>query len=826
MIEKVFLYIYDFFEKRIWLLWTLLTLSVAVFAFFGLQLEYEEDVSKLLPLTDEAKNSDIVFENLKVKDKLFVQFVSRDGKTSPEDMTAVCDEFINRLFTNDSSTNYYANALYRIEDDFMLNLIDYAVGHVPVFVSEERYRDFDSLLTPQAVDVAMARNAEALANDETGNASMVITQDPAGLRYAIRDDGRQLLEDLGGYAIIDGHFFCPDSSVELVFLSPNVKSFDSKNCIAMIEILEENIAHFEHLYPDVEILFHGSPVQSVFNSRQMKKDLALTLGISLLIIGAAITLCLRNKTTLPFLLFPVLYGLLFALACMYWIKGVMSLMAIGIGALILGVALSYCLHVLIHYKYVTDPGRVIREQARPVCLGCLTTIGAFVGLILTNSDLLRDFGMFASLALVGTTLSALVFLPHFFKYSKNYRNEKAFSILDKINTYPIDHKYWLIGVLLVVSVVCIILSDKITFDNDLKNIGYFEPKVLKSRKLYAEKNTPGQLSQFYAVNAKTIDEAISYNKAIARTLDSLEHQGVITKCSKITKLMLTTSAQQQRIDTWNRYWNEHKVASVRATITSAARRYHLDPGSFESFYDMLTEDYTPESIINADVIPEELLCNYMEYAEDSTIILFTSVVMPLQNVDAVNCAVVGNRNAVVIDPFFYTKDMVGMLHRDFNTVLLISSLFVLVVLLLSLRSVIATLIAFTPMFLSWYIVQGIMALFGIPFNLINIIISSFIFGVGVDYSIFIMDGLINKVRGNDDGLLKYHKTAILFSAFTLIVVVFSLLFAQHPAIRSVGVSTMIGMISTILLSYCLQPALFRLVCRNKKIKRRIIRKSE
>jgi predicted RND superfamily exporter protein len=151
---------------------------------------------------------------------------------------------------------------------------------------------------------------------------------------------------------------------------------------------------------------------------------------------------------------------------------------------------------------------------------------------------------------------------------------------------------------------------------------------------------------------------------------------------------------------------------------------------------------------------------------------------------------------------------------------------VLVVLLLSLRSVIATLIAFTPMFLSWYIVQGIMALFGIPFNLINIIISSFIFGVGVDYSIFIMDGLINKVRGNDDGLLKYHKTAILFSAFTLIVVVFSLLFAQHPAIRSVGVSTMIGMISTILLSYCLQPALFRLVCRNKKIKRRIIRKSE
>ena len=116
-----------------------------------------------------------------------------------------------------------------------------------------------------------------------------------------------------------------------------------------------------------------------------------------------------------------------------------------------------------------------------------------------------------------------------------------------------------------------------------------------------------------------------------------------------------------------------------------------------------------------------------------------------------------------------------------------------------------------------------MALFGIPFNLINIIISSFIFGVGVDYSIFIMDGLISRERGEDGKLLNYHKTAIFLSAFTLVVVVCSLLFAQHPAIRSVGVSTIIGMVSTILLSYCLQPALFRLACRNKWLRGRMVR---
>ena len=36
----------------------------------------------------------------------------------------------------------------------------------------------------------------------------------------------------------------------------------------------------------------------------------------------------------------------------------------------------------------------------------------------------------------------------------------------------------------------------------------------------------------------------------------------------------------------------------------------------------------------------------------------------------------------------------------------------------------------------------------------------------------------------------------------------SLLFAVHPAIRSIGLSTLIGMASTIMISYALQPFAF------------------
>ena len=130
------------------------------------------------------------------------------------------------------------------------------------------------------------------------------------------------------------------------------------------------------------------------------------------------------------------------------------------------------------------------------------------------------------------------------------------------------------------------------------------------------------------------------------------------------------------------------------------------------------------------------------------------------------------------------------------------------ILLVSFRNIITALLSFIPMVLSWFMVQGYMALFGLEFNLINIIISTFIFGVGVDYSIFITEGLLAEARTGNRDILTWHKVAIFFSAVILVIVTLSLLFAVHPAIRSIGLITLIGMASTIMISYALQPFVF------------------
>jgi predicted RND superfamily exporter protein len=175
-------------------------------------------------------------------------------------------------------------------------------------------------------------------------------------------------------------------------------------------------------------------------------------------------------------------------------------------------------------------------------------------------------------------------------------------------------------------------------------------------------------------------------------------------------------------------------------------------------------------------------------------------------------AIAQDPHLLVLDTYYYTTDTLIHMSEDFNVLQWISMLFVFLVLFISFHfNIKHTLLGFMPILLSWMIVLGAMVIFNMRFNLINIIISTFIFGIGVDYSIFVMNGLTD----NDSQKLSYHKTAIFFSAITLIVTVSSMVLAVHPAIKSVGFSTLVGLLSAVVLSYVLQPAVYRWLNRNK-----------
>ena len=821
--------IYRFFRNHRAVFWVSMIALYAFFGYFASKIYLEEDINKLMP---SSKNEDgttkLAFANLRIKDKTFLLFEGKNG-ASVEHITEICDAFIDSLESRnaamDSTQQVIGNIFYRLPDDLMLDVIDYMSAHLPGYIDTSIYTRLDAMLTYPHMKQQMKANHDDLLSPVGSMFPELIQTDPVGLRGLLMEQMKPFTEGAAGsYKTLNGHFFVQDSTVCVAFITPMYSATNTGQGSTLFRILNDQIEQFSASAPDVKISYHGTPASGFYNSWRIKSDLKGTIIGSLVLVLIFISICFRNYNTIPLLLLPVVFGTLFGLAAMYFIKGHFSLLALGIGAVVLGVALSYVLHIITHYKYISDPEQVLRDQVKPVCLGCLTTIGSFMGLIFIRTELLQDFGLFAAFAIVGTTFFSLVFLPQFLNPRKNKLNHRAFAIIDRINAYPFDRKKPLLFTILATAVVCIgfYIAGGTQFDADMHNLGYKAESTSYSENLLRSKTHTGDKQKYFASSGATMEEAIENFEIMATKLDSLQNIGLVKSYTHTNQIFVPLHVQQERIDAWKNFWTGERLQLVHDLINKTAPEAGLIPDAFSPFFEFATADYEPDALYKASIIPEGYQSTLMEQSYNDEYLCFTSVRCKNDSIHSKESdynriceAIVSSPNLLVLDTYYYTTDTLIQLNDDFNVLQWVSMLFVLIVLFFSFHfNIKHTLLGFMPILSSWLIVLGAMVIFDVRFNLINIIISTFIFGIGVDYSIFVMNGLIGGKENSR--LLGYHKTAIFFSAFILIVTVSSMLFAEHPAIKSVGFSTLVGMISAVVISYVVQPAIFRMINKNKE----------
>ncbi|MBQ8154036.1 MAG: MMPL family transporter [Prevotella sp.] len=818
----LFIRLYHYFRSHQLVCWMSMAVLFIVFGWFATRIHLEEDIDKLMP---SSKNEDgsikLAFADLKIKDKTFLLFEGLKEDVPPEQLSEICDQFVDTLLQCDSISHTIEDVFYQLPEDLMVDGVDYLSAHFPAYIDTTVYTRFDTLLTHEHFVQQMQQNYNDLQSEVGELFPELIQMDPMGMRTVLAEQFSPLLNGgTGSYKTINGHFFVPDSTVCLAFITPHFSATNTGQGSALFEMMNEQIEEFAKSHPDVRISYHGTPASGYYNSSQIKRDLTTTITGALILVLVFLLVSFRRWNTIPLLLLPVVFGTLFGLTMMYFIKGQFSLLALGIGGVVLGVALSYVLHVLTHQQYVGDIEQMLRDQVKPVWLGCLTTIGSFAGLIFIQTDLLRDFGLFAAFAILGTTLFSLTYLPQFLKEKQSAKH--SFAWIDKINTYPFDQKKPLLVVIVVMMVVCIgaYLVGGTRFDADMHNLGYEAELTEHSEQVLRDKTYTGDKQKYFASKGKTMEEAIANFALLDQKLDSLQQLGLVKSYTHTNQIFVPLTVQQQRIDAWKAYWTEERLAKVRRLIAETASQAGLSQDAFDTFFEKVAEDYQPDALYKADLIPAGYQSTLMEQSYDGSFMCFTSVRCANDSVRSSDsdyiriCDAIAQRpELLVLDTYYYTTDTLMRMSEDFNVLQWLSMAFVFVVLLLSFHfNLKYTILGFLPILLSWMIVLGAMVLFDIRFNLISIIISTFIFGIGVDYSIFVMDGLVHR----DQQKLTFHKTAIFLSAVTLITTVSSMLIASHPAIRSVGFSTLVGLLSAVILSYVLQPAIFRWLNRQKK----------
>lgn len=777
------------------------------------RIEFEENVTSFFPSSKNSSHLADVYSHLKVSDKIVVMFTPSE---EDDNLLSEASRRLDELLADSEDKDLIDSYMGEVGQADISEMMTFILGHLPCLMDDSDFRRLEELDRPAAVDSAIMNDYVNLISPAGFAMKDYILADPLAIGSSVLGRTAEL-NPVSEYKVRSGHVFTPDGRTMLTFIEPAFPSGETAHNDDLVNLIDNALDTLAEEFPSISLHYFGGPVMSVYNARQIKRDTYSTSIVALVIIVLFILAVFKRKRSVFLILCPVLYGALFALALSWLIQGSISGIAVGAGAAIMGVALSYSIHLLAHQNHVHTVEQLLDELCSPMIIGSVTTIGAFAGLLFTSSKLLQNFGLFASLTLLGTMIFCLVFLPQFLTAQADLREGRILRGIEKFSSYPFHKNKWLVGALIILTVVCTYMSTKVGFDSDMMDLTYWEPKLKEAETILSGKtevNADAGVAEGVQVNeksvmfvsvGKTAGEAFAAQKKTLVQLDSLKAKGLILSYSDGSSFVRSQEEQQANLAKWQAWWTEDRVARLKSEVAEASVKYGFREDSFDAALTSLVNNCETIDYFSGEGVPEAVSA-WLGNSDDLKM-LITRVSLDESLIDQVYGTFSDRADLVIFDQAYFANKAAKSINDDFYLILFISSFLIFFVLWLSYGRLELALLSFLPMAVGWLIITGIMGILGVQFNIVNIILSTFIFGMGDDFSIFILEGLLHKYKTGRE-LLNSHKTAIFFSSFTMIVGIGALIFAKHPALHSIALITILGMIAVVLISYVAEPLIF------------------
>jgi uncharacterized protein len=810
--EGLFLMLYDFFKnKRI--LFFAIVLTVGLMALFlASRIRFEEDITKMISGADNKAEITQAIEKSGFLEKIIIT-VSMADTAQPPDPERLKNQAAKLADTLQSRTfqPYVKGITFRISPTVIEDVFDIVYRNLPVFLEERDYFTLDTLLTPDKIEENLRSSYNTLLSPASFAMKKMIVRDPVGISGLALKKLSAFQQD-ENYRIISDCIFSKDKKHLLLFLTTAYPSSATSQNTVFVRMLDRVVSSImKQDNNELNIEYFGSAVVAVGNAERLKKDIRLTMSITLVLLLLIISFSIKKKRLFPFIFLPAIFGGLIALAVIYLIQAKISIISLSIGTVILAITVDYSLHITMHFKHKHAIVDTIKDVSFPIIVCGFATAFEFLSLVFVSSESLHELGILAAISVITASFFTMVVMPHILDLTRRKEDETEAKnylerILDKITRYDFHKSSLLLIFMVIFTVVCWMFVDKVGFENDMMKMNYISAKMARTEENLNRINNYKLNSVYVVAHGNNLQEALFRNDKLVEKGNEFLQEKRIRSFSSPGALLFSDSLQQKRIDRWNAYWTDSKKKDFLLRFDQAARQTGFNPSSFSGFHDLVNRSY---SILEPHDFNQLKAHFFNENIHD---IPGLSTVVSVIKVDDLNKEPMIDKigaleGIVVMDRKSILSGMVESLGKDFNFIANVSLSLILVILILAFGRFELGFITFIPIFLSWVWTLGIMGMAGIKFNIFNIIISSFITGLGIDYSIYIMQGLVQGYKSDNKSLLSY-KTCILISVMISISGTGVFILAKHPALNSIAVISIIGLLSVVLISYTFEPVLF------------------
>jgi 1-acyl-sn-glycerol-3-phosphate acyltransferase len=800
--HKIFIAIHKFIEQNRALTFVMAAVYLLACGYLFTRLKFEEDITKLIPKGENTDNAAKVLNGLKFADKITV-IIEKDSSGNADDLTALADAFLDSL---NACEPFIKSVQGSLDEESLEQTMEFVGQNLPLFLDKEDYIKIEANLAKDSIAKTVQENYKTLISPSGFITGKMMTQDPLGITFlALRK-----LQNLGlsdDFTLHNGYILTKDQKRLLLFINPAMSGTETeKNTLFAEELYRFQDRLNQEFRGKSRISYFGASLIAVANAKQIKKDIMTTTAISITVLMLILMVYYR-RVLIPLILFiPTVFGALLGIVFLYFLKDTISAISLSIAAILIGVTIDYALHILTHYKHNSDVNTLYKDITKPLIMSSTTTAVAFLCLLFVKSEALKDLGIFASVVVVASAVFSLIIIPHLYKSSDRISSQKT--VLDKLASFPFEKSRVLLWICISVIALSLFFFNKVGFNDDISQLNYVPQEAKEAEKKLEESTNLASKSLYVVKYAEDANEALGLNRELADKLEMAKNKGEILSYSSVSDVVLSEEEQNRKIVAWNDFWTSEKKDNLRNSLIQEGEKVGFKSNTYQTFYDKLNENH--KSIVYKDYLQLKSLSLDDFIGESDGLVAVTTLLKIDENkrTEVLKTLSGEESSTLIIDRQQLNETFLGNLKADFSRLVNFSFVAVLLILFVFFRRLELVLISAIPIGITGLVTAGIMGLFGIELNIFSTIVCTLIFGHGVDFSIFMTSALQKEYTTGKDEIPLY-RTSILLAVLTTILAIGALIFAKHPALRSISSVSLIGVFAAVLITFVFYPLLFR-----------------
>jgi len=769
--------------------WRLCAIAVVALTLLGglyvTQVPMREDIAGMLPDRDPA----FVTSYRLLEGAPFTRSILIDLEAPEPEQVALLTETAERLGER-LGPPLVSKVTVGLPMEMGADLLDWLYARMPQLFTEADAAALAAQVTAEQVAATLQNNLEALAGPEGLWLRRWLAKDPLAFR-------NQVLRKLGAVAMLPdvrierGFLVDPTGQHTLLIAETPISMGDSQGGEQLLRYLDEVIS--ETVPQTVRAHVVCAHRYTVANAKTIKQDLVVVFVVSFLGLAVVFLAMLRHWRALFVFAVPSL-AVLAGMVVTAQLFQPLSAIVVGFGAVLLGIADDYGLHV---FYALRRPGARAEEEmaglAVPMAVSFAATVGVFVILLWSAVPIQRQLAVFAITGLAAALVLAMTCLPRWVGAGRRVH----WALLPRVVG---RHGRLVVGAWVAIILICLPWCFGVTFEGDLRALGLMPKDVLADEFCIRDVWGDPRGRSLVVVRDAAEEAALQTNEQVYAQLSGTWGPGDLVSVAPLLPSRATQSANLAR---WERFWHEQgRLSQLQACLDTQGQARGFARGAFTPFFQWVEQKREPFGVADLRQAASPLL-EPLCLPQATGLGLITLVSDNNQTAEATSLLGPGLPSGVqAVSQRRFAVALQQLLQRDFARFLLGALAMVTLVLAVTLRRLSHVVLCLLPAATGVVVMLAAMSWLGIHVNLFNMAAGVLVLGLSIDYGTFVLHW-----PHEQDGTAA---RSVATSALTTLSSFGALSLAHHPAMFSLGITVVLGLLPSMLCALAVLPALQRL----------------